>query len=153
MRIFQPVGALVLASLGVAGAASAGPDTSAAEQVQAANMRFEDVTSALAEGYTAIPCADGFDGPVATVHYMNARYLQDEVPDVARPQGLLYEPGGDGRLTLVAVEYVTVAGPVSLAGQPFKFVRKPDRYRLVVWAWKPEADSLFADASPDPACE
>jgi hypothetical protein len=152
MRIFWHASALALLSLGAAGAAWAEPGEPLADRIRTANVRLEDATTALMEGYTAVPCASGFDGAVA-VRYVNPQYLQDDVPDVARPQGLIYEPGTDGRLQLMAVEYVTVAGPLSLGGQPFKFVRKPDRYRLIVWAWTDNPAGLFADANPEEFCE
>ncbi|MBN9090733.1 MAG: hypothetical protein J0J01_27795 [Reyranella sp.] len=152
MRVLGRASALVILSLGAAGGVIADAGTPMAAHVRSANERLEDVTAALAEGYTAIPCADGFDGATA-VHYVNSKYLQDAVPDIGRPQGLLYENNGDGRLTLVAVEYVTMAGPVSLGGQPFKLLLAPDRYRLVVWAWKPNPLGGFAEANPDASCE
>ena len=51
-----------------------------------------DVSAAVAEGYAAIPCASGIDGGAMGVHYVNANYLKDEVPDIKRPQAVMYEP-------------------------------------------------------------
>ena len=152
MRILWPTSALAILSLGAAGDAGADAGTPTAAHVRSANERLEDVTAALADGYTAIPCAGGFDGATA-VHYVNPKYFEDAVPDIGRPQGLFYEQRNDGRLNLVAVEYVVVAGPASLEGQPLKFVRGLDRYRLVVWAWTPNPLGVFADAHPDASCE
>jgi hypothetical protein len=152
MRMLWQASVLAILSLGAVGTAGADAGTPMAAHVRSANERLEDVAAARAVGYTAIPCAGGFDGATA-VHYVNSTYLQDAVPNIGRPQGLLYESNGDGRLTLVAVEYVVVAGPASLDGQPLKFVRALDRYRLVVWAWKPNPLGVFADANPDASCE
>jgi len=152
MRVLWQASALAILSLGSVGDTGADAGAPVAAHVRSANERLENVTTALAEGYTALPCAGGFDG-AAAVHYVNSKYLQDKVPDIGRPQGLLYENTGGDRLTLMAVEYVTAAGPTSLGGQHFKFVGAPNRYRLVVWAWKPNPLGLFADANPDASCE
>ena len=130
-----------------------------AEHVRAANVRFEDASAALAEGYTAISCLDGPDGVVTGVHYVNQRYLKDEMPAIGRPQALIYEPADDGQLTLVAVEYITFKGPAWLEGHPYQFVAAPNRYGLVpfydllVWSGEPDSRGAFADRSPNLRCE
>src|SRR6185437_7903641 len=101
-----------------------------AEHVRAANDRFRDVSAAVAEGYAPIPCASGVEGGAMGIHYVNAQYLKDETPDLKRPQAVMYEPGADGRMTLVAVEYITFKGPASLEGQLFNFNGAPNRYGL-----------------------
>ena len=112
------------------------------DQVRAANARFNDVSVAVAEGYAPIPCASGVDGGAMGVHYVNANYLKDAIPDLKRPQAVMYEPTPDGKMALVAVEYITFKGPASLGGQLFNFNGAPNRYgldpfyELHVWAWK-----------------
>ena len=113
-----------------------------AEHVRAANSRFMDVKAAIAEGYAPIPCTSGVDGGAMGVHYVNGEYLKDEVPDIKRPQAVMYEPLPDGKMALIAVEYITSKGPASLEGQFFSFTAAPNRYglgpfyELHVWAWK-----------------
>ncbi len=80
-----------------------------ADHVRAANDRFKDVAVAVAEGYAPIPCASGVDGGAMGVHYVNAKYLSEEVPDIKRPQAVMYEPQPDGKMALIAVEYITGA--------------------------------------------
>src|SRR5262245_13737416 len=63
-----------------------------AEKVRAANDRFKDVKTAVAEGYAPIPCASGVDGGAMGVHYVNTAYLKDEVVSLKRPQAVMYEP-------------------------------------------------------------
>jgi hypothetical protein len=155
------LGALIAS--GVAAAANTGTATDMSdplvEHVRAASVRFQDASVATDEGYTPIPCADAPDGIVTGVHYVNQRYLKDEMPAIDRPQALLYEPGDDGRLALVAVEYITFKGPAWLEGQPYRFVALPNRYGfvpfydLLVWAGEPDPRGAFADKSPDLSCE
>ena len=149
--------ASVLAARG-ASAADANPG-SLVERVRAANSRFQDVKTAIAEGYAPIPCISGFDGGAMAVHYFNGDYLKDETPDIKRPQAVMYEPKADGKLELVAVEYIAPKGPASLEGQLFSFTGAPNRYglgpfyELHVWAWKPNPHGAFADMNPNVSCE
>src|SRR5262249_42411196 len=86
-------GFLAMMSLvAIQGASAAGNgEASLAEKVRTANVRFKDVKTAIAEGYAPIPCASGIDGGAMGVHYVNAAYLKDEVPDIKRPQAVMYE--------------------------------------------------------------
>jgi hypothetical protein len=160
MRIFWQASALAVLSFGAAApAVAADMSNPLVEHVRIANQRFEDASAALAEGYTAISCNDGSDGVVSGVHYVNQAYLRDEVPAIGRPQVLVYEPGDDGHLNLVAVEYITFKGPAWLEGQPYHLVAAPNRYGrvpfydLLVWAGEPNPRGIFADRSPNVMCE
>ena len=128
------------------------------DHVRGANDRFKDVAVAVAEGYGPIPCASGVDGGAMGVHYVNPNYLKDQVPDIKRPQAVMYEPMPDGKMALVAVEYITFKGPASLEGQLFNFNGAPNRYgldpfyELHVWAWKSNPRGPYADMNPDVTC-
>jgi hypothetical protein len=134
-------------------------DNSLAVAVREANARFSDVSVAIAEGYAPIPCASGVDGGAMGVHYVNAKYLDDETPDIRRPQAVMYEPTINGKMSLVAVEYISFKGPASLKGQLFSFTNAPNRYglkpfyELHVWAWRPNPKGVFADMNPNVTCE
>ena len=153
---------LSLVSVGViaseAQAQSAQARETLVEHVRSANTRFKDVSVAVAEGYGPIPCASGIDGGAMGVHYVNPNYLKDAVPDIKRPQAVMYEPMPDGKMALVAVEYITFKGPASLEGQLFNFNGAPNRYgldpfyELHVWAWKPNPRGAYADMNPDVSC-
>ena len=71
----------------------------------------------------------------------------------------MYEPTPDGKMTLIAVEYIMSKGPASLDGHLFNFVGAPNRYgldpfyELHVWAWKSNARGAFADMNPSVTCE
>lgn len=152
--------AISLMSLFAVGGATAGVVANPlVEQVRAANGRFQDVKVAVAEGYAPIPCTSGVDGGAMGIHYVNGEYLKDEVPSIKRPQAVMYEPGPNGKMTLVAVEYIAFKGPASLGGQLFAFNGAPNRYglnpfyELHVWAWKPNPKGAFADMNPNVSCD
>lgn len=134
------------------------PDTLVA-RVRMANDRFKNVSVAVDEGYKPIPCASGADGGAMGIHYVNAKLLGASAVDIGHPQAVMYEPMPDGRMTLIAVEYITQKGPASLEGHLFNFVGAPNRYglerfyELHVWAWKQNPHGAFADMNPSVTCE
>ena len=149
---------LSLLALGTASAAAAGANP-LVDDVRAANDRFKDVSVAVGEGYAPIPCASGIDGGAMGIHYVNGKYLKDDGLDVAHPEAVMYEPTADGKLELIAVEYITLKGPASLKGHLFSFTNSPNRYglppfyELHVWAWKANSMGAFADMNMDVSCE
>ena len=151
---------LVVISLMVIGTAVAhAAGNPLADKVRTANDRFHDVSAATAEGYTPIPCASGVSGGAMGIHYVNAAYLKDDAIDLAKPEAVMYEPKPDGKLELVAVEYITSKGPAALEGQLFNFNSAPNRYgldpfyELHVWAWRPNPTGAFADMNPNVSCD
>lgn len=153
--------ALALMSLAVASSASAhsGGTSPLVDHVRKANQRFENVSVAVAEGYAPIPCASGQQGGAMGIHYVNGALLKDGVVDIAKPEAVMYEPTADGRLVLVAVEYIAFKGPAALEGHLFNFNGAPNRYgldpfyELHVWAWKRNPTGHFADNNPNVSCD
>jgi len=153
--------ALVGLALCAAGAASAadGAENPLADTVRLANVRFKDVAMATSEGYAPIPCVAGVEGGAMGIHYVSEKYLKDDAIDLAHPEAVMYEPGADGKLALVAVEYITAKGPAKLQGHLFSFTGAPNRYglgpfyELHVWAWKRNRSGTFADMNPDVSCD
>jgi hypothetical protein len=151
--------ALALVFIASAAPAMAGNQNALADNVRAANDRFKDVSVALSEGYAPIPCASGVEGGSMGIHYVNSDYLKDDAVDVARPEAVMYEPAEDGKLRLIAVEYITSKGPAELQGHLFSFTNAPNRYglgpfyELHVWAWKTNRTGAFADMNPDVSCD
>jgi len=129
------------------------------DEVRAADSRFNDVSVAVAEGYSPIPCASGVGGGAVGIHYVNSKYLKDDALDIAHPEAVMYEPTPEGKLALVAVEYITFKGPASLKGHLFNFINSVNRYglppfyELHVWAWKANSTGTFADMNPDVSCD
>jgi len=149
---------LALLAISVGSAALADDSNPLADKVRAADARFSDVAVAKSEGYAPIPCVSGPDGGAMGVHYVNQKLIDDPAVDVAHPEAILYEPGADGALTLVAVEYITPKGPAALGGQLFTFTNAPNRYGLPpfyslhVWAWRDNPMGAFADMNPNVSC-
>jgi len=149
-----------LSVLSIAATAASAHDSGGLDaKVRAANSRFESVLTAVGEGYAPIPCASGITGGAMGIHYVNAAYLKDDAVDLAKPEAVMYEPMADGKLKLVAVEYITSKGPASLEGQLFNFNSAPNRYglgafyELHVWAWKKNPTGTFADMNPNVSCD
>jgi hypothetical protein len=129
-----------------------------AGKVRAANERFADAAQAVAEGYAPIPCVSGVEGGAMGIHYVNQVLIDDAKIDIGHPEAVMYEPGPDGSMALIAVEYITPTGPAALDGHLFSFTNAPNRYglppfyELHVWAWKDNASGAFADMNPDVSC-
>ena len=158
MKKFRlPMGLALLSLFAVAAHATA--DNPLADKVRAANDRFKDVAVAVAEGYAPIPCASGLQGGAMGVHYVNGALLKDGIVDIAKPEAVMYEPTADGKMDLVAVEYIAFKGPAALDGHLFNFVTEPNRYgldkfyELHVWAWRPNPTGAFADNNPNVSCD
>lgn len=90
-------------------------------------------------------------------HYVDVGLL-DATVDVATPEALMYEPGPNGQLRLVGVEYVipkaawTSAEPPVLHGQAFT-LNAFDLWALHVWAWKHNPGGMFDDWNARVTCE
>ncbi len=129
------------------------------QAVRNATEQFQDVQLAVAAGYEAGPCVSGPNGGAMGIHYVNPAFLDDAEPVLTEPEALIYEPRPNGRLRLVGVEYITLAGPAVLEGHLFNHVGSPNRYglpefyELHVWAWRKNPEGTFADWNPRVSCE
>jgi hypothetical protein len=161
MKIFRwsrGIAALSLLAVGAA-CAQAADSNPLADHVRATLDRFKDVSVAVKEGYAPIPCASGVEGGAMGIHYVDGAYLKDEAVELGKPEAVMYEPMADGKLALIAVEYITTKGPASLEGHLFSFTGTPNRYglpafyELHVWAWKANPAGTFADMNMDVSCD
>jgi hypothetical protein len=142
--------------------------TGLVQEVLEATARFRDVAVAESEGYGAfLGCVSGPQEGAMGVHFANGALVGDGMLDAAQPEVLVYEPRKNGRMRLVAVEYLVVAeawhaaneSPPVLSGQSFHYSGSPNRYGLPpfyalhVWAWKPNPSGMYVDWNPKVTCE
>jgi|SRR5438270_4047409 len=136
--------------------------------VREATQQFVDVNAAPAAGYAPfLGCVTGPDHGAMGIHYLNGALVGDGEIDARHPEALIYEPGSDGRIRLVGVEYIVIASqwlanhssPPVLEGQSFQFVDSPNRYgvpaifELHVWAWRGNPAGAFVDWNNHVSCE
>lgn len=122
-----------------------------------ASAPYQRVQAALDDGY--LPTEDcveveGLGG--MGYHYGNPALLFDGgALDPAAPEVVLYEPQANGRLRLVAVEYVVDYAdsptPPELFGQEFH--PGPIGWALHVWLWKHNPTGIFEDFNPRVSCD
>jgi hypothetical protein len=95
-------------------------------------------------------------------HYFNKALIDDNEIDVLKPEGLVYAPGADGGLKLVAVEYVVpgrASNPPGPAEAPTVFgldmhilVPAVGFHTLHAWIWSHNPAGMFAHWNPDVSC-
>jgi hypothetical protein len=92
-------------------------------------------------------------------HYVNPD-LMDFTQDVAAPEALLFEPDANGRLRLVAVEYLIPfslhgpdESPPTLYGLPYAPSPAFEVWGLHAWVWKHNSSGMHAPFNPDVSCD
>lgn len=138
-----------------------------------ATAPFHSLAAAKAAGYTVkvadvagISCiADPNGAGTMGIHYLNPSLLDDAV-NATTPELVIYAPDPNGRLKLVAVEYLVLqadwdavhASPPSLFGETFHLTPAGNRYglpafyELHVWAWQPNPSGMFFEWNPRISC-
>jgi hypothetical protein len=120
---------------------------------------FHDFATASAAGWSAqiTPCMESPEGGMG-FHYGNVGLI-DGTARVDQPELLLYEPESNGRLRLVAVEYIIPytfhsrdAAPPVLFGQEFQQVDAFQLWGLHAWVWKNNPSGTFAPWNPQVNC-
>ncbi|WP_340102445.1 hypothetical protein [Rhodohalobacter sp. 8-1] len=115
------------------------------------------------------PCVENPDLGGMGYHYGNSEYLGDGIHEPLKPEALLYEPQKNGKLRLVAVEYIvpfgepeTVGGAPVQGDQPFLFGQGFDNsphvgplgsWTLHVWLWRNNPSGMFAAYNPKVSCD
>lgn len=129
--------------------------------------RFHRVENAREAGHTALvrhpdsgaAClAHPTDGGMGR-HYLDPSLVDDAV-SVTEPEVVIYEPMDNGRLRLVAVEYIipySIRGPEetppTLFGRDFLHNPTFQLWMLHVYAWKENPNGMFATWNPRITCE
>lgn len=180
--ILVTLGAVVAATLALAGVASAAPgstDPDASKklaEVRQATAKYQDVNEAWEDGYRIAGngaeepdpghCleVDGLGG--MGFHYVNEALVKDPSLDPLKPEVLLYAPTEAGP-RLVGVEYLaadadqdlsTTGDRPSLFGVPFDGPMPghepgmPVHYDLHVWTWEANPNGIFAQFNPNVRC-
>jgi hypothetical protein len=139
--------------------ASVRKDLATLRRVTASFHRF---SNAVAAGWSTqiTPCMTDPNGAGGMgFHYGNTRLIDGSVR-VDQPELLLYEPQKNGRLRLVAVEYIipytfvprSAAAPV-LFGQKFKQNDTFQLWGLHAWVWEENPSGVFANWNPRVTCK
>ena len=144
------------------------PATGLVKTVMDVAGQYRDPAVAMDAGYTPLPsCVSGPEEGAMGVHLANPALIEDGMLDASQPELLVYEPRPNGRLRLIAVEYLVIAeawdaanaSPPVLEGQHFHYIGAPNRnglpafYELHVWAFKENPHGMFADWNPRVTCE
>lgn len=164
-------GTLTLAVLAPAASAAAGSD--GLSEARAATARYHRVDVARDAHYglltdaAGIACIDNPGVGGMGIHYANGDLVGDPAVHAATPELLVYEPEVNGKLRLVALEYVVLqsawqeagnTAPPSLFGRTFELVESPNRYglppfyELHAWIWKHNPSGMFNDWNPRVSC-
>ena len=151
------------ARAGALAASQAGLGASVNQQLatlRQATAAYHDFDTAVAAGWSAqiTPCmADPTAGGMG-LHYGNVGLIDGSV-QVDKPELLLYEPEQNGRLRLVAVEYIIPytfhsrdAAPPTLFGQPFQQNDTFQLWGLHAWVWENNPSGIFASWNPRVDC-
>jgi hypothetical protein len=168
--------AFLVAIVGVAafgGSALATSTQNELAQVRTATAQFHRVDAATAAGYE-LGYVNGAGTRIITgciahptagamgYHYFNKALIDDLVIDPLRPEGLVYAPAADGRLKLVAIEYVVpglASNPPGPAEAPTVFgmdmqilVPAVGFHTLHAWIWSTNPAGMFAHWNPEVTC-
>ena len=136
--------------------------------VRDSTQRFRDVAAAEAEGYALqFGCVSGGEFGAMGLHFVKGDLVGDDVLDPTRPEIILYEPRGDGRVRLTGADFLVLkdawdakhSSPPQMMGQLFHLFEAPNRfglpafYTLHVWAWKDSPSGTFVNWNQNVSCD
>jgi hypothetical protein len=129
---------------------------------RAATARYQRLEAAMDAGYGPITeCfVDPAGGAAMGFHYGNPDLIGDGgAIDVAEPEVLVYAPWRNGKLRLVAVEYLILEGDWTdaeapeMLGHEFHFVEDAGVWGFHAWIWQHNPRGIFADYNPRVSCD
>lgn len=128
-------------------------------KLRRATDRYHNLNVAMADGFVHLHDCEvrPGEGPVGIV-YVHPGRLSDAVIDPALPEGLIYEPGENGRLRLVGAELVIpfalwpLPEPPRFLGATFQPEEEFGVHGLHVWIWRHNPNGLFAESNPNVRC-
>jgi hypothetical protein len=137
---------------------SAGELSGLAKELRQSTSRFNSTVQAAKAGYVADDhCVEAPALGGMGYHWANFD-LVDPVFDPLNPEVVLYAPAKNGKLELVAVEYIVinVGQPApTFDGQPFDVGGTPvpvPHWSLHVWLHKENPNGLFTPFNPAVSC-
>ena len=154
-------------------AVTAAAETSDTSDARAGTTRYHRLDAAQTAGYgllrdaAGIACIDNPGVGGMGIHYVNGELVGNPSVNAATPEALVYEPQPNGRLRLVAVEYIVPqsaweaaghTGTPALFGRSFELIPSPNRYglppfyELHAWIWKHNPRGMFDDWNPGVSC-
>ncbi len=126
-----------------------------------ATAPFHRIDVAMSAGWAdeITGCLESPEGGMG-YHYVNFDLLLDSEVSALQPEALLYEPRSNGKLRLVAVEYVIPdsflppdADPPMVLGQALHYSEANHAWILHVWLWRHNPSGMFADWNPQVSCQ
>jgi hypothetical protein len=122
---------------------------------------FHKIDKAMAAGWSAVitDCLElpGVGG--MGFHYARPEFIDGQV-SLLEPELLVYEPRKNGKLRLVAIEYIVpfsfvpaTAPPPRLFGVPFDPVPEFQLWGLHAWIWRQNPSGIFFAWNPKVSCE
>jgi hypothetical protein len=150
--------------------AAAAPGKSDLAEVRAATAQFHRVEVAEEAGhqlgyiapFLLDHCIAHPTAGAMGYHWFDHDAIRDIGLDPLSPEGLVYEPGPNGQLNLVAVEWIVpvaawhAAGntePPSVLGQEMHILNPAlGWYILHAWVWKQNPSGMFEDWNPNAVC-
>jgi hypothetical protein len=132
-------------------------DTDLLKSVRTATARYHSTTQAIMSGYQ--PDDHCVSSPLGGMgyHWVNPT-LVDPVFDPMKPEVVLYATAPNGKLRLVAVEYIVidVGQPRPMFGdQPFDIGGTPvpvPHWSLHVWMYEENPRGMFVNFNPNVSC-
>jgi len=136
--------------------------------VREATERYKNVAVAEADGYSLqFGCVTGPDWGAMGLHYVNFPLVLDGELDPAKPEIVIYEPAGNGKVRMIGADFLVLAdawhaknpGPPELMGQLMHLFEAPNRfglpafYTLHVWAWKDNPAGTFVNWHSNVSCD
>jgi hypothetical protein len=144
--------------------------------LRAATSKYHKIEAAMADGYVlGSSCVSSPDGGMG-YHYVNFGLMNGSF-DPTLPEALLYEMDQNGKLRLVAIEFIVVAAPwdeenagppmygskefddhremIIVDGEPVNAKGGPPfpHYQLHTWVWKHNPSGLYAPFNPNVTCQ
>jgi hypothetical protein len=154
--------------------ATAADATNDLARARGATARFHAVATAQDAGYggpledlAGISCIANPGVGVMGIHYVNGGLVGDASLDAATPEVLVYQQLPNGKLRLVAAEYIVFQGawliagntaPPTLFGQTLTLIPAGNRYGLPpfyeihAWIWMNNPSGMFKDWNPSGSC-